>query len=115
MNYNGNVRGGIMKKLIFSALSTLLLVQTGFAIYPLDRSSREISDIVRSPELRRLVPGTESILDVRRVQRGYIITTNRYQIIVDVMYGPSANAKADGEEGGPATFKFNEPTEVGGR
>jgi hypothetical protein len=99
-----------MKKLLFTALSSLMLIQTGFAISPLDRSIHEITDIIRSSELRRMLPPMETIIDIQRVPRGYVITTNRFQVIVDVLYGPRG-AQATGEEGGTPTYNYHEPTE----
>ncbi len=98
-----------MKKILFSTLSALLLLQTGFALSPLDRSSKEISDIVRNPQLRRMLPPTEVILDIRRIPSGYVLTTNRFQVIVDVIYGPSARG---GEQQEEVNLEFHEPTET---
>jgi hypothetical protein len=97
-----------MKKLILSA-AILLSAVTGFAA-PLDRSIREIRDIISSPELRRYIPPRETILDIRRIDRGYILTTNHYQIVVDVIY--PLQGKQAGEESGTATLRFNKPTQT---
>ena len=104
-----------MKKLILCA-ACALFAQTAFALAPLDRSIHEIRDIVTSPELRRFLPRTESILDIRRVDRGYLLLTNRYQLFVEVVYGPYGASAEGGEEGdgggGASSLKFNEPQEI---
>lgn len=99
-----------MKKFILSAV-LLLAATAGFAA-PLDRSIREIRDIISSPELRRFLPPRESILDIRRISGGYMITTNHFQLFVEVIY-PMQGAQATEEEAGPGTLKFNPPTQTG--
>lgn len=98
-----------MKKLLICAI-LMLSAQVGFAA-PLDRSIREIRDIVSSPELRRILPASESILDMRRVDRGYMLLTNHYQLFVEVMYGPYRGAEG-GSEGGATNLRFEEPKEI---
>jgi hypothetical protein len=97
-----------VKKLFFCAMMALF-AQSAFAISPLDRSAFEIRDIVMSPQLRRLLPPTESILDIRQVSGGYLLTTRRYQLYVEVVYGPYG--AQEGQEG-QATLQFGEPKEL---
>lgn len=97
-----------MKKLILCVV--LFLTATAAFAAPLDRSIREIRDIVSSPELRRYLPPNEVIVNIRRIDRGYLITTNRFQLLVDVIY-PLRGVQAE-EEGGTPTLRFNEPTET---
>jgi hypothetical protein len=85
----------------------LSLMATGaFAASPLDRSSYEIRDIVMSPQLRRLLPPSEALLDIRRLDRGYLISTRRYQLFVEVVYGGPYGAQ--GAEEGTPTLNFGE-------
>jgi hypothetical protein len=98
-----------MKKFIFC----VALFFTAASIYaaPLDRSIREIRDIISSPDLRRFIPPHERILDIRCVDRGYLITTNHFQLLVEVIY-PLRGAQAGEEEEGTPTLRFKEPTKV---
>jgi hypothetical protein len=97
-----------MKKLCLLSLFCFAAVNAYAA--PLDRSILEIRDIISSPQLRQILPPAEAIMDIRRVERGYVITTYHYQLFVEVIYGPRG---VQGEEGGTPTLNFNEPTKTG--
>lgn len=101
-----------MKRLILCAMLTLL-AQTAFAITPLDRSALEIRDIVNSPQLRRLLPPSESIQDIHRMDRGYLLSTRRFQLYVEVVYGSGLKGAApEAGDSGTGTLQFGELKEI---
>lgn len=100
-----------MKKLILCALLTLS-AQSAFALSAFDRSALEIRDIVNSPQLRRLLPPSDSIQEIRRMDRGYLLTTRRYQLFVEVVYAPYGAKSATPEAEGNGKLQFGEPKEI---
>lgn len=99
-----------MKKLFFLAGVALLSFQTMYAYSPLEQSAGEISDIVNSRELRRYLPPYESIMNIRRVSNGYVISTNHYQLFVEVRYRPRAGEVKEDEKKA-FDLKFSEATQ----
>lgn len=102
-----------MKKLLILAALSFMSFQTAqAAFYPLDQSIIEIRDIISSPELKRFIPPLETILDIRRVQGGYLITTNHYQLMVEVRYRGLLKQGEQQTEANKYTLNFKEPQQV---
>lgn len=102
-----------MKRLILCTMITLF-AQTAFAITSLDRSALEIRDIVNSPQLRRLLPPSESIQEIRRSDRGYLLSTRRYQLYIEVVYGSALKGTSPEAGGGgeTGTLHFGDLKEI---
>lgn len=95
-----------MRGLIFSIL--LLTAQPAFGLLPpLFQSVREIEAIVSSEDLKVKIPPSQPIHALTKVEKGYILETQDYQMAIDVVYKQQATP-------GPMQFEliFKEPTRV---
>lgn len=94
-----------MKKFLFVTVAFLATSQACFALLsPLSQSIVEYRDLINNPELGKFLNQGETILDIKKVDRGYIITTNRSELFVDLVFNPSSGP-------GPQNFRlhFNKP------
>ena len=55
---------------------------------PLDQSITEIERILKDPHLKRYIQTSERIDKILRREKGYLILTDRHQLIVEVIYNP---------------------------
>lgn len=83
-----------MKKI---ALILLSMTTLQAALPPLAQSSREIKEIVSSPELYQKLGGAQGIESIFKVEGGYQVFTRDHSIYVKVNYLPS-------QQPGPAKF-----------
>ncbi len=77
------------------------------ALPPLAQSSREIEAILDSPKTYQLLGGAEPIEQIVRTINGYLLITDRKELLVDIHYLPSNKI-------GPIEFElyFHLPTDV---
>jgi hypothetical protein len=93
-----------MKKMFF-ILACLMCTAFGFAaLPPFYQSSIEIERILNDPRTNEKLGSGQMILDIKRVENGWLIVTPRYQMNVDVNYIPTGRV-------GPASFEleFHDP------
>lgn len=97
-----------MKKLIsiFVLAVTFVFTTSGFALLaPIYQSVKELEAILADRALFDHLKPNESIQDIKHVDDSYVIVTNEHQMVVDVIYLPTAQV-------GPIEFKldFHAPT-----
>jgi len=93
-----------MKTIVLSLF--LLLAQPVFAaLPPLYQSVAEWRELVDSEELTDSFPTSQMITSITAVEKGYIVLTQEYKMLVEVKYLSQSMP-------GPAQFKllFHEPT-----
>ncbi len=86
-------------------LFLLFVTQPVFALLsPLNQSIVELEQILSSQELQQKLPTSEAIHSIVAVQNGYLLSTDHYQMLIEVQYQPQ-------EMPGPAKFQlmFHEP------
>ena len=91
-----------MKKIIF--IIAFLFLSKGFAILsPYYQSIKEIDTILSDKKLYDEFGSSEAITDIKKVKEGYVISSQKYTLLVEVIYIPQKII-------GPAKFelKFNE-------
>ncbi len=77
-----------MKKFVFLLIS-LFALSTSYALLPpLYHTLSEIEAIISDERLAQELGSAEGITKIERVDEGYVITTFRYQLKVDVNYIP---------------------------
>ena len=93
-----------MKKFIFFILFSATCFS---ALPPLYQTSREIKRILNNPMLAEKLKGAEPIQEIKKSQNGWLITTLKHTIQVDLTYLQS-------EVVGPCEFKlnFHNPIEI---
>jgi len=97
-----------MKKFLFTLIAAVATWQTAAAaLPPLPQTVREIQSILDDEKLERYLGDSEPITSIRRASGGYVITTTRKRMLVDVIYTPSKI--------GPLNFKlrFHKPSSGG--
>ena len=78
-----------MKKLIIAAF-LFLSVQPCYALLsPFNQSIEEIQSILQSTQLQNYFPQSESIVDIRRTEKGYILYSQTVQMLVEIVYTPT--------------------------
>lgn len=97
-----------MKKLIsvFVLAVTFISATPGFALLaPIYQSVKELEAILADRALFDQLKPNESIQEIKHINDSYVIITNVHQMIVDVIYIPTAQV-------GPQEFKldFHAPT-----
>jgi hypothetical protein len=96
-----------MKKILV-ALAFTLLASPCFAILsPLNQSLEEIQSIVQSTDLQKYIPQDQAIVEIQRNANGYVLKTEKMQMIVEIQYLPI-------ERPGRQQFKlvFQHPTPI---
>jgi hypothetical protein len=96
-----------MKK-IFFLLFACLHFSTAYSILPpLYQSLEEIRAITQNQELQNYLPEGMPILEIKKVQTGYLLTTRDLQLFVEIKYLPATGL-------GPQQFKmiFHQPTKM---
>jgi hypothetical protein len=88
-----------MKKMIF----LLGLITASYAaLPPLYQSTREIQAILTDSQLTSKLGSAESILQILKIDGGYLVSTTQHTIKVDVVYKRLEDRKV-----GPAQFELN--------
>ena len=89
-----------MKKIITLALTLLAIQGSAFAVLPpLYQSLTELKTIINDERLGQYLQSGDLITDIRKVNDGYLIETNRGQLLAKVVYQPNNMP-------GPARFKI---------
>jgi hypothetical protein len=94
-----------MKKYLIVLMA---LASMSFAVLPpFYQTSEEIEAILDSDELASAFGSGEPIMEIKRVEEGYLVKGNRYQITVKIKYIPTDRL-------GPAKFElsFEEPVSI---
>ncbi|MBN2479970.1 MAG: hypothetical protein JXA94_07060 [Parachlamydiales bacterium] len=91
-----------MKKILVIFL-TIFALKVSAVLPPFHQSVKEIQQILSDERLKKEIPSGEPILEIIRVENGYLIYTNKYILEVEIEYLPQKMP-------GPAQFKlhFNE-------
>jgi hypothetical protein len=96
-----------MKKIFFILVLTMCVV-TGFAVLPpFYHSSNEIRRILEDPKTHEKLGSGQLIVEIRKVDSGWIIKTPKYEMLVDVIYLPSERIGASNFE-----LEFHDPIEL---
>lgn len=76
------------------------------ALPPLAEGIREIQAMLAAKEFGELLGMGDVIQEIKRVDSGYVVTTNNQEMLVEVIYSPSGI--------GPAKFdlQFNQPIKL---
>lgn len=83
-----------MKKLFLIA-AFLLIANQGFALLsPLNQSLTEMQYIILSKELQKFLPQGEAVVEIRKIDTGYIVKTENNEMLVDVEYLPETKPGA---------------------
>lgn len=77
---------------------------------PLYQNKKEIEAILNSPELSKAIPEGESLEEIRKTDKGYLVITRRYLVVVLVRYHRMKQMV------GPAKFtlEFSRPVPICG-
>lgn len=79
----------------FSTLTSSLSA----ALPPLYATLSEYKSLLRNPELAEKIGSGEPIQEIKRTDNGFLVTTNKHNLNVDIVYEPQDNP-------GPAKFHF---------
>jgi hypothetical protein len=92
-----------MKRLFFLLIFLFAFKTSYAALPPLYQSLKEINAILSDKRLSDELGSSQAITGIKRIKNGYLITTFKYQLKVDVIYVPQKIM-------GPAKFelKFHE-------
>lgn len=93
-----------MKKSIFTLLLVCLCTSPAFALLaPLNQSIREFDAVITSKDLPDYLDPNDKIIDIKREDDTFTITTEQKQVIIDLVYSPTTRV-------GPKEFtlKFRE-------
>lgn len=89
-----------MRKLGYAMLPLMALTGSVEALLPpLYNSLAEYKAILDSKDLTTILPEGEGILDIRRTEKGYQITTTKYSLDIEVINIPLGRP-------GPAQFRL---------
>lgn len=94
-----------MKKFALIFISMMIFtISAQAALPPVYQSTKEFRALLDSPKLTEIIGSAEPVKSIIRDDNGFIVTTNRHLLKVDVVYEAMANA-------GPAKFHlvFHEP------
>lgn len=96
-----------MKKLILLTLLSLATTPCFALLSPLNQSLEEIQSVLHSPELQKFFPQSESLVEIRRAQNGYMLSTLSVQVMAEIVYVPK-------QRPGKQQFNvvFHEPTPI---
>lgn len=90
------------------AISMNIFTSLSAALPPFYESLVELSAILKDQRLAEKLSSGEPILDIKKNEKGYLITTNQNQVQVNIVYQKQ-------DMPGPAKFnlEFEEPVKVG--
>ncbi|MBA2729082.1 MAG: hypothetical protein H0U49_13040 [Parachlamydiaceae bacterium] len=76
---------------------------------PLYQTADEIAAVVKEHELGNVLPDGEPIVGIQKIDKGYLVITNKHQVEATIVYEPAARP-------GPARFKvkFQIPEKTNG-
>lgn len=101
-----------MKKIAFIFTAAMALSASLPAVEqlpPLFQDLKELRAILTNDNLGKLLPAGDTIMEIRRVENGYIIKTNKHQVLAKVSY----------QSGGigpiPFVIEFENPQPINGR
>ncbi len=97
-----------MKKIIFTLALFMFAGNISYAaLPPLYQGIREIKAIIEHQEFSENLGSHEVVMDIVRIEQGYLIITNYSHMIVEVVYLPQ-------EMSGPGQFEliFNNPVSI---
>lgn len=77
-----------MKKLIFILLAVLAIPSIYAMLPPLGKTLTEIEAIISDSRLAQELGSAEGITRIEKTENGYLITTFRYQLEVDIIEIP---------------------------
>lgn len=91
----------LLKHFLLWSLACLLTLTTSgnAALSPFYESLSEYQSLLKSQELTNKLGSAEGIRDIKRTDKGFIITTYQSTLNVDLIYDPQ-------EHPGPAKFHF---------
>lgn len=76
-----------MRKMIISTFLLLAWTQPAFALLPpFYESLSELTSLLKDPRLAEKLGSGEPILNIQKNNLGYLITSNKYQLQVNVIY-----------------------------
>lgn len=77
-----------MKKLIFIVFSMFLMSTMYAVLPPFYHTVKEIETILSDERLAKELGSAEGITKIEKTENGYVITTYKYRLEVDVVYIP---------------------------
>ncbi len=89
-----------MKKLAFTLLTALIVMQAEALLPPLYQTSSEIQAIMANEQLGQKLQSGEVIEKIEKNEQGYEITTNKSRLQVKVTYAPIQHP-------GPAQYRLS--------
>ena len=63
------------------------------ALPPFEQSNREMRSILMDRKLYELIGSGESILEIKREEGGYVVTTSKHKVWVEVQYLPNHSGR----------------------
>lgn len=79
-----------MKYFIFILLSFAPLNSLSAALPPLFQGMREIKAIFDDPDTLKYLDSGDVITDIKKTETGYLITTNKKEVLVEIVYESSS-------------------------
>lgn len=90
-----------MKALVIAFLLTVCAVQpVAGLLSPLSQELVELKTLLQDPALEQLVGSGEIIQEIKKTENGYVLTTSKQKVFVNVNYTPINRP-------GPAQFKLS--------
>jgi len=77
-----------MKKNILLLLFLFISIKIHAVLPPLYHSLNEIQGIISDERLAKELGSAQGIIEIKKVEKGYLITSYKYQLKVDVIYIP---------------------------
>lgn len=94
------MKNSLKKLSVVAAISfSLITLSANAALPPLYESLNEYKSLLNSQELASKLGSAEGIKDVKRTEKGFLVTANKYTMKVDLIYDAQ-------EHPGPAKFHF---------
>jgi hypothetical protein len=96
-----------MKKIFFILAFILGTINIFAALPPFYHSSKEIKSILEDSRTHEKLGSGRPIIEIRKVEGGWIIKTPKYEMLIEVIYLPSDLV-------GASNFKlnFHDPIEI---
>ena len=96
-----------MKKLMFVIAFAICSISAFAVLPPFYQSSKEIKRIINDARTHEMLGSAQMILDIKKEDGGWVITTQNYELHIDIIYQLT-------EHLGPAVFEleYHEPVEI---
>lgn len=96
-----------MKKFFLTIFFVLGVISSYAALPPFFQSSKEIKSILNDQRTYEKLTSGDLILEVKKVEGGWMVTTNHHELFVEVNYIPPQHP-------GPVEFDllFHDPVEI---